>query len=92
MQPDTADESAASAEPSDLALAIVNGVCPRCGKVTLLGVEYLCDVNALADIFLVASNSCDLCLEIKKLHLVALVTADGRYKEVPETILLKHCP
>ncbi len=41
LQPDTADESAASAEPSDLALAIVNGVCPRCGKVTLPGVDVM---------------------------------------------------
>lgn len=47
---------------------------------------------ALADVFLVASNSCDLCLEIKKLHLVAFVTLDGGYREVPETILWKHCP
>ncbi|KAL0034814.1 hypothetical protein WJX77_008386 [Trebouxia sp. C0004] len=32
LQPDTADQFSASAEPSDLALAIVNGVCPCCGK------------------------------------------------------------
>ncbi len=52
----------------------------------------MCGVIAPADIFLVASNSCDLRLDIKKLHLVALVTLDGRYREVPEAILLKHCP
>lgn len=26
------------------------------------------------------------------LHLIALVTLDDRYREMPETILLQHCP
>ena len=34
MNPQTADEATVSEDPSELAVFMVTGMCPRCGKVS----------------------------------------------------------
>ncbi|DBA71330.1 TPA: hypothetical protein ACH3X2_011141 [Trebouxia sp. C0005] len=87
LNPQTTAEAAASEKPSELALFIVTGTCPRCGKVKCFSaVLTLCKPNA--NLHMSKTDLLDVCQHLRSCQPLGKSTARPSFQ--PHTAYSNH--